>query len=692
MTVEEFAGEFFQDVLAEADAQGQFVEDVFFHKFCEHLMEAGELDSADRVAYRGQPGRGIRVDGYGGDPAEDDSDTFSLLISDFHPSADAGRLIGSEMNTIFRRLSNFLRHALDRKWRDALEETSPAFGLADLLSKRWSGIGRVRLFLITNRALSERVDGREADELDGRTITYSVWDIGRLYRQATVGHGREEIDVDLAGSFGGPLPVLPAQQPDADHESYLAIMPGEVLAAIYDRWGTRLLEQNVRVFLQHRGKVNKGIRATIENEPNMFFAYNNGITATAEEVDIDDDGGGLLLRRLKNFQIVNGGQTTASIHSAQRGKLDVSQTFVQMKLSVVDPERANRLVPKISEFANSQNRVSAADFFANHPFHVRMEAFSRRIHAPSQDGTFRQSKWFYERARGQYADARGGLTQAQRKKFDLENPRRQLFTKTDLAKFVNVWEERPHEVSLGAQKNFAAFARRIGQEWKRAPDNFNEAWYREVVAKAVVFRATERLVTDQPWYEGGYRANIVAYAIAKTAHDARERGRAVDFQDIWHRQALPPTMGPALVAVAESVHDILVAPLPGISNVTEWAKKQACWNRVSELVIAWPRQFLNDLISTADRRDGARSARREQRVLNSVEAQIAVVNAGSAFWAAALAWGTERGLLTPTEVGVMGVAANSAGRTPTERQASRVVEALNKLQSEGYAGELSSGT
>ena len=691
MTVEEFAGEFFQDVLAEADAEGQYVEDVFFHKFCEHLMEAGDLDSADRVPYQGQPGRGIRVDGYGGDPAEEDSDTLSLLISDFHPSADVGRLIGSEMNAIFRRLSNFLRHALDRKWRDALEETSPAFGLADLLSRRWNGIGRVRLFLITNRALSERVDGREADELDGRTITYSVWDIGRLYRQATVGHGREDIDVDLAGSFGGPLSVLPAQQPEADHESYLAIMPGGVLAAIYDRWGTRLLEQNVRVFLQHRGKVNKGIKATIENEPDMFFAYNNGITATAEEVDIDDDGGRLLLRRLKNFQIVNGGQTTASIHSAQRRRVDVSQTFVQMKLSVVDPERANRLVPKISEFANSQNRVSAADFFANHPFHVRMEKFSRDIHAPSPDGTFRESKWFYERARGQYADARGGRTQAQRKKFDLEYPRRQLFTKTDLAKFVNVWEERPHEVSLGAQKNFAAFAQRIGQQWKTAPDGFNEAWYREAVAKAIIFKATERLVTEQPWYQGGYRANIVAYAISKTAHDVNEMGRAVDFQDIWRLQALPPTMKSALVVVAEAVHEVLVVPPSGISNVTEWAKKQACWNRVSGLAITWPRPFLDCLISTEERHDSVRAARREQRRLNSVEAQIAVVKAGPAFWAAALAWGKERRLLTPAEVGILGVAASSARKTPTERQASRAVEALSKLQSEGYAGELSSG-
>lgn len=690
MTIEEFAAAFRQDIVAESDADGQFLEDVFFQKFCEHLLEAGELDSADRVAYRGSPGRGIRVDGYGGDPADDDSDTFSLLISDFHQSAEIGRLTGSEMNAIFQRLSNFLRRALDSKWRDALEETSPAFGLADLLSRRWSRVGRVRLFLITNRKLSERVDGREADEIDGRTITFSVWDIGRLYRQATVGHGREDVDIDLAEEFGGPLPVLPARQPEADLESYLAIMPGEMLAAIYDRWGARLLEQNVRVFLQHRGKVNKGIRITLENEPAMFFAYNNGITATAEQVEIEDDGGRLLLRRLRNFQIVNGGQTTASIHSARRGRIDVSQTFVQMKLSVVDSERASGLVPKISEFANSQNRVNAADFFANHPFHVRIEEFSRRIYAPSPDGTFRQSKWFYERARGQYADARAGLTTAGRRKFDLENPRRQLFTKTDLAKFLNVWEERPHEVSLGAQKNFAAFARRIGQAWNKAPDGFNEAWYREAVAKAIVFRATERIVDAQSWYQGGYRANIVAHAIAKTAHDVRERKRAVNFDDVWRRQAPSPALVEALTGVAESVHDVLTSPPPGISNVTEWAKKQACWKRVSELDVAWPRPFLDGLLSSEERRESARDARREQRVLNSVEAQIAVVNAGPAFWTDVLAWGRERGLLTPTEVGILGVVASPAGKAPTERQAAKAVEALNKLQTEGYTGELQS--
>ena len=185
-----------------------------------------------------------------------------------------------------------------------------------------------------------------------------------------------------------------------------------------------------------------------------------------------------------------------------------------------------------------------------------------------------------------YGDARAGLTVAQRRKFDIENPRRQLFTKTDLAKFVNVWEGRPHEVSLGAQKNFAAFARRVGQAWKRSPDDFNEAWYREATAKAIVFRATERLVSAQPWYQGGYRANIVAYTIAKVAHDVGEKRHAVDFQGIWRQQAPTPAMEAALTLAAEASHHVLVTPPQGLSNLTEWAKNQSCWERVRSVDIA----------------------------------------------------------------------------------------------------------
>jgi hypothetical protein len=677
----EFYQEFFQDLHHSADADGRYVEDAFFELFCSHLVEAGELETADHAQYLSP--RGIRIDGYGGDPRTSGG-VLNLIIADFNPAQDVETLTATDMNAIFNRANNFLRRALDATFRDRLEETSPAFGLADLIAARWTETNKVRILLISNRALSERVDGREAEEVEGVPVTYGVWDMGRLHRYVSAGHGREDIEIDLQRDFGGCLPALPAHLDGAGYEAYLAVIPGAQLAEIYDRWGAQLLEQNVRVFLQARNKVNKGIRITLENDAEMFFAYNNGITATAEHVETRQTHEGLLISGLRNLQIVNGGQTTASIHAASRKKEnDLSRVFVQMKLSVVEPAKAIEVVPKISEFANTQNKVNAADFFANHPFHVRMESFSRRIFAPSPDGTFRESKWFYERARGQYQDARAHLTAAQRRKFDLEYPKRQMFTKTDFAKFLMLWRCCPDTVSKGAQKNFAEFAQFIGQEWAKNADVFNELYYRHAIAKAIVFRRVEALVSNQSWYEGGYRANIVAYAIAKMAHDVEERVRAVDFEQIWREQDIPQPMEDALVEVAQVVHSILISPPVGTRNVTEWAKQRTCWLRVKETNIQWPSHWLQSLISAGEQKQSQRSAVREQRVLNGIEAQTAVLNAGGAFWRDVRNWGATKKLLSPTELGVLELASEVPSRIPSEKQCAVALNALTRLQGDG---------
>jgi hypothetical protein len=678
MELEEFHRDFFQDVITMAEADGNYAEDEFFDQFCEHLVEAGELETADRALYQRT---GIRVDGYAGDPISTQG-VLSLIISDFSQSVELQKFNASDMDAIFKRLTSFLEKALDPKFRNALEESDPAFGLADMIATRWPTISKVRLFLISNRLLSARVDGREAGELQGVPVTYSVWDVERLRRFATSGAAREEIEIDLERDFGGPLALLPAHMKDAGYEAYLIVVPGAQLAAIYDRWGARLLEQNVRVFLQARGNVNKGIRNTIENDPTMFFAYNNGVTATAEAVQTKSEGGQLLLTGLRNFQIVNGGQTTASIHAASRRKTDLSKIFVQMKLSIVEPERAIDVVPKISEFANSQNKVNAADFFANHPFHVRMEGFSRRVYAPSPDGSFRQSKWFYERARGQYQDGRGLLSDAQRKKFDLEYPKSQLFSKTDLAKFLNPWRGLPHIVSAGSQKNFARFAFDIGREWTKQPDAFNETYYRDAIAKAIVFRETEALVSAQSWYQGGgLRSRVVPYAIAKLANDAEKHGRFVDFEAIWRSQTLSEDLKNVMAVAAEAVHGVIAGS--GVANPLEWAKNQACWNRAQSLEIAWPKDWLELLITGDEQRESKRSGVKDQKMLNGIEAQSIVVNAGAALWLELLNWGMRRRLLSPTEVGVLEVAVAMPARIPTERQSSKIIEALRKLQGEG---------
>lgn len=682
--LEEFYQDFFQEILASADADGQWAEDAFFDHFCEHLIEAGELDTADRAPYN-PPKGGMRVDGYGGDPISCGG-VLSLIVVDFNQSPSVGTLIATDMDAIFKRTSNFLAKALDARFRNSLEETDSAFGLADLIAQRWSETSKVRLLLISNRILSSRVDGRQAEELHGIPVTYSVWDFARLHRFATSGLGREEIVVNLEKDFGGPLPVLPAHLNGAGSEAYLIVVPGPQLAAIYDRWGARLLEQNVRVFLQARGNVNKGIRNTIENDPGMFFAYNNGITATAEGVETRYNANGLMLTGLRNLQIVNGGQTTASIHAASRKKdVDLSKVFVQMKLSIVEPARTMDVVPRISEFANSQNRVNAADFFANHPFHVRMEEFSRRIFAPSPDGTFRESKWYYERARGQYQDARGLLSGARRKKFDLEYPKAQLISKTDFAKFLNPWRGHPDIVSKGSQKNFAEFAKDIGREWMKQSDAFNEIFYRHAIAKAIAFLDTEKLVSKQPWYKGGgIRSRVVPYAIAKLAHDAQQYERHVDFDRIWRGQALSDDLKRALTIASKAVHDVIIGVSTEIPNPLEWSKQQACWSRVKILEVDWPKGWLNALMTGEEQKETSRSAVKDQRTLNGIEAQTAVVKAGADFWKNAKAWGAARRLLTPIESGILDVAASIPVRIPSEKQSIRAIETLRKFHLEGF--------
>ena len=683
--LEGFHKELLQDIHGSADAEGRYLEDAFFDRLCKELVDAGELDTADRAPFASP--RGLRVDGYGGDPATS-AGVLSLIVCDFNQSPTVTTLTATDMEAIFKRVSNFLTRSLDKSFREAVEEASPGFGLAELIAARWPGVTKARLFLVTNRLLSARVDGRESGELKGVPVTYSVWDLQRFHNFMATGRAREEMTIDLDAEFGGALSVLPAHLTGADYEAYLAVVPGSQLAAIYDRWGARLLEQNVRVFLQARASVNKGIRTTLETHPDMFFAYNNGITATAEEVTTEMRNGALVVTKLKNLQIVNGGQTTASIHAASRRKdkvIDLSNVFVQMKLSIVDAERAMDVVPKISEFANSQNRVNAADFFANHPYHVQMEKFSRRIFAPSKDGTFRESKWFYERARGQFHDARALKSPADQRKFDLEFPKQQVISKTDLAKFLNVWECHPDIVSKGAQKNFALFANAIGKEWTKNSDRFNERYYRHAVAKAIVFQKTEELVTTQPWYQGGYRANVVAYAISKLAHDAKELNHAVDFDSIWKAQDISPAMSEALVMVSEAVHEVLITPPAGMSsNVTEWAKQQACWSRVQALTVEWPKAFRTEWLNAAEQKEGEKEAVRSQQMLNGIEAQTAVVTAGGPFWRSLWEWGMEKRALTPKEAGILEVAARMSPRqVPSEAQCQIAMEALKKLRGEG---------
>lgn len=675
-----FKADFFQEVIGRAGASEQFLEDAFFEVFCEHVVESGDLVTADRAFYTNR--RGTRVDGYGGDPLGTDG-VLTVIVSDFSGEPGASTLTQTELDANFKRLQSFVEKSLDQKFICALEEASAGFGLADLINSRWSDIIKVRLLLITDKALSSRIDGLKSGKLSDKPVTQSVWDIGRLRQFVEGGQRGDPISVDLIGEFGGGVPVLSAHHEEGSYRSYLAVLPGAQLAEIYDRWGPRLLEQNVRVFLQARGAVNKGIRNTLEQEPGMFFAFNNGLTATAEDVSLVGGPEGLALTQVENLQIVNGGQSTASIHAASRRGVDLSRVFVQMKLMIVNAQDVVDLVPRISEYANTQNKVAAADFFANHPYHVRLEQISRRLFAPAVDGRVKQTKWFYERARGQYQDDRALLSGAQRRKFDGEFPKHQLISKTDLAKFLMVWEQQPHTVSLGAQKNFAAFAKLAAQLWDQSEDNVNEQYFQHAVAKAIIFRHVERLVSSRPWYEGGYRANVVAYAISRFAAHLSEAGLVLDFERIWREQAVSETLDQALTLSADAVVEVIVNPPAGSRNVTEWAKQQACWSRVESLRIEWPDVIRTIVISRSAGESRHRAAKNAQRVDNGIEAQVKVIGAGGPAWQQVEAWGRERGLISDKESSILKICGASPAKVPSEKQSQAALETLRRLRTEG---------
>ena len=518
--------------------------------------------------------------------------------------------------------------------------------------------------------------------------TFHIWDMARFQRQRNSRGHKEPLDIDFMQLFGGGINCLPANLGSESYQSYLIVMPASILAALYDRYSARLLEQNVRTFLQARAKVNRGIRATILNESHMFFAYNNGITATAQKVETRRTDGGLQVVRLTDLQIVNGGQTTASLfHTQRRDKADLSQVFVQMKLSVIDSQQSEVVVPRISEYANTQNRVSAADFFSNHPYHVRMAEFSRRIWAPAQQGAQRETKWFYERARGQYLDAQSKLTASEQKRFRAEYPKTQMFTKTDLAKFENVFDDHPRWVNLGSQKNFARYATRIGKEWEKSPDRFNELHFRRAIARGILFRATERLVSRQPWYNGGYRANIVAYTLSMLGEIAKRRKATLDFQRIWAAQAVDEMLSHVLVIVASSVNEDIILPPQGISNISEWCKREGCWMRLvakaDKISERLPEEFGTELVSAEDNRHEAKTARQTQKIDDGIEMQRQVFAVPPAQWTLILREGASRRLLTEKEIGILRIAEQIPAKIPTERQSAVLVEVLGRARQEG---------
>jgi len=596
--LDQYALDLHQEVLVKCadDANQEAKEDAFVEFVTEQLSDHNETDVAEVIrpasrwnATRGnppQPSAKINAWALSGDGA-----MMDLYVAAYKGGGGRYDLARSEVIRYFDLIKGFLTRALSGNTL-TVSEDNDAFEVISKIRESSDELSKVRLILVTDGIVKGDISELKAFVISNVNVSFVLWDLVQLSRLQPGEQHVIELDFDKLQK--SPLGCIATEDISGEYRTYLAFMPAPLLGQIYREYGQRLLERNVRAFLQAKNAVNSGIQRTLKDEPERFLAYNNGLCCTASGIDVEIGKNGLgLIKSVSDFQIVNGGQTTASIFHAIKNRIDVSSVVVQMKLTVVsDSKSVEEIVPLISKFANSQNKVASADFAANGVFHRHMEQVSRARWAPGKSDLERGTHWYYERARGSYeVDRSKATTPARKREFDKENPRSQKFTKTDLAKFELSWMGNPDLVCKGAQKNFAEYAQLIEENGE---PNVTPEYFSHIVARAILFKTAERIVSQLEL--GGYRANIVAYSIAWLAEKS---GFRIDLEQIWKKQGLSDDLCKAIEVVASAAHehfaDLAQAGGSWKANIGENTKKKECWERFRDLEIDVPRGWLSKL-------------------------------------------------------------------------------------------------
>lgn len=605
--IEKYYSSLYQDIRSMQDSsdEGASQEQLFTQIALDLLSDGGETENA-YLAYD-EKALGTKnqhkINGYA---LSDNYETVDLFITVYlGEDSSIQKTTKDKIDQAVTRITNFFRKAVYNDYVNEVEESSPIFEFADTLAnykELKENLVRVNAIILTNGEY--KGDFPPSQTIGGYKVFCRVVDINYLYNISE----QSRIPIEICfGEDGIKVPCLTAETESDEYQAYIAIMPGQGLANLYERFGARLLEQNVRSFLQFAGKINKGIRNTIMNEPHMFLAFNNGIAATADHIELDASG--RYISKISNLQIVNGGQTTASIyHTWKKDKADISNIFVPLKLSVIKNEKEfSGIVSQISRYANTQNKVNDADFTANNPFLIELEKLSRYILTPTTERNNIQTNWFFERARGQYKNIRqkDGFTKSRQKQFDLKYPKWQMFTKVELAKYVNayqeIWEGRrlvigPHIVVRGNEKNYAQFINNNTQK------KINSIYFEDTVAKIILFKAAEKLYGVKPNNIGEMRNAVVPYAIALLGHLTNYR---LDLYKIWKNQVIPDSLSQFMYELMKKLNQFIIENSPS-SHYIEWAKKEECWTKIKNTV--WS---INIADIEADMADDTQMAKRQ---------------------------------------------------------------------------------
>lgn len=538
--LEQYVHELFNEVnaMAYSDDEGASKEDKFTEYIMEILSEAGETDGIRLCPYTKEnrfENIDIKINGYA---IEDGFESIDLFITHYVDINEIFTLRKPDFDSLIKWSTKFLNAAL-KGYLDDIEPSTEAYSLASEITKHRNDFTRVNLFLLSNGNIPFDAPKTKIKHFDDLQINIHIWDLERLHRLSQSKYNREPIEIDFEKTLGIKIPCLEMPSKNELYECYLAIIPGDALAALYKNYGTRLLESNVRAFLQQTGKVNRGIRDTIKENPHMFLPYNNGLASTAMDVKTEITDGQKAIISVKDFQIVNGGQTTASLfHTLKKHKADLSNVFVQMKLTVIkDEDKKNEIVPFISRYANSQNKVSELDLTSNNAFLIRLEELSRTTFAIDYEDSNKQTIWFFERVKGQYRESLNKEpTKGKQSAFKLKYPTSQKILKSEIAKYMNVFYRKPFHVSKGAQKNYNFYLKEAETIYKK--NKPSRVLWEDIVANAILFKSADRLFgrkNQDPIGDTNIKSHTVAYTLS-LLHELTDGKINLGF--IWRKQQI----------------------------------------------------------------------------------------------------------------------------------------------------------
>jgi AIPR protein len=557
-----------------SDGASLYHESVFSEIVMQHMAEIGMTFPDYHVCHYTAKvaNANLRLSGYA---VSEEADQMDLFVCIYAGSDDLVSIPDSDTKMAADQCFRFLTNCVNGKLVSTMDKSSDSYDLALTIKECYEKLDQIRVYVLTDR--QAKAKNFKSREEKGKTVKLEVMDIERLYRHWSEGKPRDELVINFNEVSGGPLPCVYVPGEMTDYDYALTVIPGEALRFVYEKYGARLLEANVRSFLSATGKVNKGVRDTLRNDPEKFMAYNNGIVIVADEASLGktlDGNTGILW--LKGMQIVNGGQTTASIYFSKKRnpEIDLSRVRVPAKILILrscDTAMEEALISDISRYANTQNAVKQSDLSANKPFHVEIEKLSLSTYCPDGIG-----RWFYERASGSYNTMliREGTTPARLR--DLKNaiPSSRKIIKTDLAKYLNTWACKPHIVSLGSQKNFERFMEAFSeQNEQNSGQAIDVLSYKHMIAKAILFKKTQAMV--RPMFPA-FQGNIVIYLVALLSS---RFGDKIDLERIWQKQDISSELRHLLQSWAKEINDVLHLSADG-KMISEWAKKQECWDSV----------------------------------------------------------------------------------------------------------------